>query len=61
MCTFVRFFMQENIPAYWSWANPSRRPDWDRAVNVDMMMNMEIMLWSAENGGDEAWSEAAEG
>ncbi|CAM9499460.1 unnamed protein product, partial [Sphacelaria rigidula] len=55
----IRF--DERIPAYWSWANPSRRPDWDRAVNVDMMMNMEIMLWSAQNGGDETWIEAAEG
>ena len=26
-----------------------------------MMMNMEIMLWSAENGGDETWAEGAEG
>ncbi|CAN0068653.1 unnamed protein product, partial [Hapterophycus canaliculatus] len=41
-----------NIPAFWSWANPSDRPEWDRAVNVDMIMNMEIMLWSGANGGE---------
>ncbi|CAM9827827.1 unnamed protein product [Ectocarpus sp. 4 AP-2014] len=42
-----------NIPAYWSWENPSRRPDWDRAVNVDMMMNLEILLWAGLNGGED--------
>lgn len=43
--------VQANIPAFWSWANPNDRPEWDRAVNVDMIMNMEIMLWSGANGG----------
>ena len=38
---------QDNIPAFWSWFEPSRRPDWKRAVNVDMIMNMEIMLWAS--------------
>ncbi|CAM9689075.1 unnamed protein product, partial [Pylaiella littoralis] len=42
-----------NIPAYWSWENPSQRPEWERAVNVDMIMNMEIMLWAHVNGGDD--------
>eukprot|EP00752_Nemacystus_decipiens_P012850 g11377.t1 len=44
----------ENIPAFWSWANPSRRPDWERAVNIDMIMNMEIVLWANENGADDS-------
>lgn len=44
---------QGNIPAFWSWENPKLRPDWDRAVNVDMIMNMEIMLWAKVNGGDD--------
>lgn len=52
---------QAKIPAFWSWANPSSRPEWERAVNVDMMMNMEIMLWAAENGGNGNWSDAVEG
>eukprot|EP00752_Nemacystus_decipiens_P001632 g1587.t1 len=44
----------ENIPAFWSWANPSRRPEWERAVNIDMIMNMEIMLWATENEADDS-------
>ena len=46
---------QSNIPAFWSWENPSRRPEWEMAVNVDMIMNMEIMLWAAENGGSQEY------
>ncbi|CBJ33670.1 Unsaturated glucuronyl hydrolase, family GH88 [Ectocarpus siliculosus] len=49
-----------NIPAFWSWANPKSEPQWERAVNVDMIMNMEIMLWAAVNGGDAEYSDAAE-
>lgn len=51
---------QSNIPAFWSWANPSSEPQWERAVNVDMIMNMEIMLWAAVNGGDAEYSDAVE-
>eukprot|EP00903_Cladosiphon_okamuranus_P010054 g9531.t2 len=47
----------ENIPAFWSWANPTDRREWDRAVNVDMIMNMEIMLWAKGNGGEDRDSE----
>ena len=54
------FSRQENIGAFWSWENPTKRPDWDRAVNVDMIMNMEIMLWAAVNGGDSAYIDAVE-
>ncbi|CAN0369326.1 unnamed protein product [Ectocarpus sp. 6 AP-2014] len=50
----------DNIPAFWSWANPTKEPQWERAVNVDMIMNMEIMLWAAVNGGDAEYSDAAE-
>ncbi|CAN0410370.1 unnamed protein product, partial [Ascophyllum nodosum] len=46
-----------NIPAFWSWENPSSRPEWERAVNVDMIMNMEIMLWASVNGGDPTYAE----
>ncbi|CAM9507739.1 unnamed protein product [Ectocarpus fasciculatus] len=49
-----------NIPAFWSWANPSSEPQWERAVNVDMIMNMEIMLWAAVNGGSAEYSDAVE-
>ncbi|CBJ31655.1 Unsaturated glucuronyl hydrolase, family GH88 [Ectocarpus siliculosus] len=49
-----------NIPAFWSWANPKSEPQWERAVNVDMIMNMEIMLWAAVNDGDAEYSDAAE-
>ena len=48
---------QANIPAFWSWENPSSRPEWERAVNVDMIMNMEIMLWASVNGGDPTYAE----
>eukprot|EP00752_Nemacystus_decipiens_P008973 g8011.t1 len=47
------FKWDANIPAFWSWENPSRRPEWDRAVNVDMIMNMEIMLWAKLHGGED--------
>ncbi|CAM9200961.1 unnamed protein product [Ectocarpus sp. 4 AP-2014] len=49
-----------NIPAFWSWENPANEPQWERAVNVDMIMNMEIMLWAAVNGGDAEYSDAVE-
>eukprot|EP00752_Nemacystus_decipiens_P001630 g1585.t2 len=52
------FRYENNIPAFWSWENPSRRPEWERAVNIDMIMNMEIMLWAAENGGDADYRDA---
>lgn len=31
------------------------------AVNVDMMMNMEIMLWASANGGDASYTNAVLG
>ena len=49
---------QADIPAFWSWTNLSNRPEWERAVNIDMMMNMEILLWANENGESEADSYA---
>ncbi|CAM9967440.1 unnamed protein product [Ectocarpus sp. 12 AP-2014] len=52
------FRYASNIPAFWSWKNPSKEPQWERAVNVDMIMNMEIMLWAANNGGDTDFSDA---
>lgn len=45
------FDIQEIVPAFLTWENPSRRPDWYLAVNVDMIMNMEILAWSTLNGG----------
>lgn len=55
------FIPQSLIPAVWSWSEPSKRPDWEMAVNVDMIMNMEILLWAAENGGSsEEYQTAAE-
>ena len=52
--------MQSNIPAFWSWNEPARRPYWKRAVNVDMMMNMEVMLWAWLNGGEAKYEAAVE-
>lgn len=51
---------QSNIPAFWSWENPTKEPQWERAVNVDMIMNMEIMLWAAVNGGSADYNDAVE-
>ncbi|CAM9347687.1 unnamed protein product, partial [Hapterophycus canaliculatus] len=45
----------------WSWENPTKEPQWERAVNVDMIMNMEIMLWAAVNGGNAAYPDYVEG
>lgn len=59
--SLMRFCIQENIPAFWSWESPSRRPEWEMAVNVDMMMNMEIMLWASANGGDPSYADAVVG
>ena len=53
--------LQSNIPAFWSWNEPSQRPEWERAVNVDMMMNMEVMLWAWLNGGEAEYEPAVEG
>ncbi|CAN0270372.1 unnamed protein product, partial [Laminaria digitata] len=50
-----------DIPAFWSWSEPSSRPEWLRAVNVDMIMNMEIMLWASVNGGSESYAENVAG
>ncbi|CAN0124698.1 unnamed protein product [Scytosiphon promiscuus] len=50
-----------NIPAFWSWENPTQEPQWERAVNVDMIMNMEIMLWASVNGGNAAYPDYVEG
>ena len=52
--------LQDNIPAFWSWTNPGCVPAWERAVNIDMIMNMEIMLWAAANGVDSGYVEAVE-
>eukprot|EP00904_Undaria_pinnatifida_P007824 jgi/Undpi1/4171/HiC_scaffold_16.g07538.m1 len=54
------FRFQSNIPAFWSWNEPSQRPEWERAVNVDMMMNMEVMLWAWLNGGEAEYEPAVE-
>ncbi|CAN0049035.1 unnamed protein product, partial [Choristocarpus tenellus] len=48
-----------NIGAYWSWNSPSRRPEWERAVNVDMLLNLEIGLWASANGGNPIYYDAS--
>ncbi len=30
-------------------------PDWHKPVVIDTMMNLELLLWGAENGGDPGW------
>jgi len=34
-------------------------PDWHRPVVVDTMMNLELLLWGAQNGGQQAWRDMA--
>ena len=34
-------------------------PDWHRPVVVDTMMNLELLLWGAKNGGPQAWRDMA--
>jgi unsaturated chondroitin disaccharide hydrolase len=34
-------------------------PDWQRPTVVDTMMNLELLLWGAENGGQQAWRDMA--
>ena len=34
-------------------------PDWRLPVVIDTMMNLELLLWAARNGGDPAWAELA--
>ncbi|CAM9308936.1 unnamed protein product, partial [Discosporangium mesarthrocarpum] len=48
-----------NIGAFWSWTEPKSRPEWKRAVNVDMLMNLEIMLWASTHGGKDFHYDAA--
>jgi hypothetical protein len=37
-----------------------RRASWKYPVIVDNLMNLELLFWSAANGGDPAWKEIAE-
>ncbi len=34
-------------------------PDWHRPVVIDTMMNLELLLWGARNGGPSGWSDMA--
>ncbi|WP_224242938.1 glycoside hydrolase family 88 protein [Hyalangium gracile] len=34
-------------------------PDWEVPLVVDTMMNLELLFWGAENGGDPAWRDMA--
>lgn len=34
-------------------------PDWKFPVVIDTMMNLELLLWGAANGGDAAWRQMA--
>jgi unsaturated chondroitin disaccharide hydrolase len=34
-------------------------PDWHRPVVIDTMMNLELLLWGAANGGQQAWRDMA--
>ncbi|HVG57126.1 MAG TPA: glycoside hydrolase family 88 protein [Hyalangium sp.] len=34
-------------------------PDWEVPLVVDTMVNLELLFWGAENGGDPAWREMA--
>jgi unsaturated chondroitin disaccharide hydrolase len=34
-------------------------PDWHRPVVVDTMVNLELLLWGAKNGGPQAWRDMA--
>ncbi|MBB4638506.1 glycoside hydrolase family 88 protein [Longimicrobium terrae] len=41
------------VGAIRSWDNPQ----WKYPVIADNMMNLEMLLWAARNGGDPAWTE----
>ncbi len=34
-------------------------PDWHRPIVVDTMMNLELLLWGAQNGGPQSWRDMA--
>jgi len=34
-------------------------PDWHRPVVTDTMMNLELLVWGAANGGPQTWSDMA--
>ena len=34
-------------------------PDWHRPTVVDTMMNLELLLWASQNGGQAAWKDMA--
>lgn len=34
-------------------------PNWHRPVVIDTMMNLELLLWAAKNGGQPAWRDMA--
>jgi unsaturated chondroitin disaccharide hydrolase len=39
---------------------PDRRASWKYPVIIDNLMNLELLFWSAANGGDPAWKTIAE-
>jgi unsaturated chondroitin disaccharide hydrolase len=34
-------------------------PAWERPLVIDTMMNLELLLWGARNGGDASWADLA--
>jgi unsaturated chondroitin disaccharide hydrolase len=34
-------------------------PDWQRPTVIDTLMNLELLLWAARNGGQQAWRDMA--
>lgn len=39
---------------------PDRRASWKYPVIIDNLMNLELLFWSAANGGDPSWKTIAE-
>jgi len=51
------------VGAIKSWDTESardRRASWKYPVIIDNLMNLELLFWSAANGGDPAWKNIAE-
>ncbi|KAF0095488.1 MAG: putative unsaturated glucuronyl hydrolase [Puniceicoccaceae bacterium 5H] len=49
-----------NIGAFRAWPASDSTPNTEPfEVNIDMMMNMEIILWASQHGGNTAWADAA--
>ncbi|CAM9414435.1 unnamed protein product [Discosporangium mesarthrocarpum] len=57
--TLDRLRWMEDVGGYYAWKSPKRRPEWERAINIDMIMNMEILLQADIWSGQSLYTEKA--